>query len=166
MWFDLERRDLGFVAMAPYKLANEAVLDAPPGRVFECLIGEGQPEWFKDFVSVRWNTPEPHGVGSTRVVRLKLIAVTERVLAFEPGKRFAFTLDRITLPLATNMLEDMQLEPAGAGKTRLRWDVHYAPSLAMRLVHPIGRAVFGAMFRDSIGGLRRYLAKHPESPRA
>jgi hypothetical protein len=160
MWFDLPRHDLGFIKTSPHKFENEAVIDASPDRVFSCLTGEGQADWFKDFVGMQWLSPEPHGVGASRVVTLKTLRVTERVLAFEPGKRFAFTVDRITLPLVRGMLEDMQIEPISEKKTRVIWTAHYEPSMAMRLVHPIARSIFGGMFRDSMTGLTRYAEKN------
>lgn len=159
MWFQLHPADMSFVESSPFQLRNRAVIAAPPERVFEIIAtGEGQDEWFQDFVACRWTSPPPHGEGATREIELQRMKVKERFLVWEPGKRLSFCLYASTLPLVTEMLEDMQLEPVGEKDTLLRWDVHYRPSLGMRLVHPAVRLVFGQMFRASIDGLARYAA--------
>lgn len=163
MWFDLEATDLGFIESSPYVFENEGVIDVPPARVFELFAyGEGQVEWFKDFKAVRWTTPAPYGVGSTREIELKLLTVKERFLVWDPGERLTFSIYAITLPLVTAMLEDLRFEEMDGGrKTKLRWRAHYRPSLIMKAVHPIGRKIFGGMFTASINGLTKYAAAHP-----
>lgn len=162
MWFDVEAVPLSFTESSPYRVANAVGIDAPAARVFAILAtGEGQTEWFSDLVACRWKSPEPHGVGSEREIELKMVTVKERFLAWDPGKRLAFHIHGITLPLVTAMLEDMVIEATSDRTSRLVWTVHYRPSLLMRLVHPVGRAVFGKMFRAAAEGLARYAKAHP-----
>jgi uncharacterized protein YndB with AHSA1/START domain len=157
MWFQVKPTDLSYTLSSPFQMRNEAVIAAPPERVFEIITnGDVQHEWFKDFVACRWTSAPPHGVGSTREVELKTLTVKERFLAWDPGKRMSFCIYASTLPLISEMLEDLQLEPTSDGGTLFRWTAHYTPTLAMRLVHPIARVVFGGMFRASIEGLKRY----------
>ena len=160
MWFPVKPTDLSYTLSSPFQFRNEAVIEAPPERVFEVISsGEDQGKWFKDFVACRWTSAPPHGVGSTREIELKALTVKERFLAWDPGKRMSFCIYAITLPLISEMLEDFQLEPAGDGRTRFRWIAHYTPTLAMRVVHPVVRAIFGNMFRASIEGLSRHAAQ-------
>jgi len=162
MWFALEAAPLSFTESSRHRIENSLPIEAPAARVFEILVtGERQAEWFEDFVAIRWTTPEPHGVGSEREVELEILTVKERFLAWEPGRRVAFHVYAITLPLAKVMLEDMRLEPTGERSCRFSWTVHYEPSLVMRLIHPIGRLLFGKMFRASAEGLARYARAHP-----
>ncbi len=159
MWFDVEAVPLAFTESSPYHIENVVRIEASPERVFEIwATGERQRDWFKDFVDNRWTSPAPYGVGSEREVELALLTVKE------PGKRMTFHIYGITLPLVTAMVEDLRLEPDGAGATRMTWRVHYRPSLLMRLVHPVGRAIFGRLFRLSAEGLVRYAKEHPRSP--
>lgn len=161
MQFALEVQDLSFTRTAPFKFENEAVLDAPPERVFEVLAtGENQRTWFKDFVGIRWTTPAPHGVGSDRDVELKVVTVAEHFLAWEPGKRLTFTIKSMTLPLVEAMVEDMVLEPISGDRTRFIWRAHYRPRSFMRPFHPILRVVFGQLFQESTRGLVDYIAAH------
>ncbi|MFT3774979.1 MAG: SRPBCC family protein [Minicystis sp.] len=123
--------------------------------------GERQTEWFQDFVACRWTSPAPHGVGSEREIELKLLTVKERFLAWEPGKRLTFHIHAITLPFVKAMVEDMVMEPLSDRSCRVTWTVHYRPSLLMKLGHPIGRAIFGKMFKGSLDGLAKYAKAHP-----
>lgn len=162
MWFEVEAVPLSFTESSPYRIQNSAVVEASAARIFEIFAtGERQTEWFQDFVACRWTSPAPHGVGSERDIELKLLTVKERFLAWEPGKRLTFHIHAITLPLVTAMVEDMVMEPMGDRSCRVTWTVHYRPSLIMKLVHPIGRAVFGKMFKASLDGLAKYAKAHP-----
>jgi uncharacterized protein YndB with AHSA1/START domain len=160
MWFDLAPCDIGFTNNSPFRFENEAVINAPPERVFQIMVrGEGQTEWFQDFVASRWTSPEPHGAGSTREVELRMLTVKERFLVWQPGERLAFAITAITIPLVRRMVEDLRFERMG-DRTRLRWTAHYEPRLAMRAVHPIARALFGKMFAASISALATYAGRH------
>src|SRR5262245_13834431 len=146
MWFQVRPTDMSYTLSSPFQFRNEAVIYAPPERIFEIwATGEGQEQWFKDFVACRWTSAAPHGVGSTREIELKALTVKERFLAWDPGKRISFCIYACTLPLISEMLEDLQFEPEGDGKTRFKWTAHYTPSPIMRLIHPIARMIFGDM---------------------
>jgi len=161
MWFDLEPVPISFTEISPFRFENFAVLDAPPKRVFEILAkGEGMTEWLQDFVSFTW-FGAPGGLASEREVRLKMLRVKERFIAWDEGKRLTFHVYAITLPLVSAFIEDFTLEPMGEGQTRFAWRAHYRPTLAARLVHPLVRGVFGALFESSIRRLTRYVKEHP-----
>jgi hypothetical protein len=160
MWFPLAEADLDWTLRAPFRFDNEAVIDAPPERVFAVLADcDTWPAWFPDFRGATWLTRPPHGTGSSREVRLKLLSAEERFLAWEAGKHMAFVVTALTLPLVRRFVEDFRLEPAGEGRTRLRWCAYYEPGLVMRLVHPVARLIFGGMFREGIAGLTSYVSR-------
>lgn len=157
MWFKLEPCELEFAERSVHRFRNEGLINAPPERVFGLLASDAWPEWYPDFLSVKWVTPGPHGQGSTREVKLKTLSARERFVAWEPGKRISFSIDEVTLPLIRKMMEDVRLDPAAEGKTRVVWDIHYEPRTVMRLIHPIARAIFGRMFRQAVLNLGRYV---------
>lgn len=162
MWFYVDPTDVGYTERSPYQFRNEARLDVPPDRAFEIVaLDEGAPEWFKDFVACRFTSEPPYGVGTTRDIELKILTVKERFVVWEPGKRLTFCTYASTLPIVSEMLEDMRFEPTGDGGTRFSWDVHYTPTKLMqpRLIHGLARKVFEGMFRDTAEGLRRYTAR-------
>jgi len=161
MWFPTKPSELDYADSSSFRIANVVTIAAPPARVFELFAtGERQETWFADFKACRWSSPEPHGVGSTREIELKMLTVKERFLAWEPGARMTFSIDAITLPIVKQMMEDLRFEPFDGG-TRLVWHVHYEPTLPMRAVHPAARTIFGRMFRLSAEGLKRYAEENP-----
>jgi hypothetical protein len=148
--------DLEFLDQAPHKMRFSATLDCAPERAFAVLADPASwPLWFQDCKGCEWDTPPPHGLGAERTIHLQLMRIRERVVAFEPGVRFAFAVVRNTLPLTKRMVEDFRLT-ALDGHTRVDWIVAYEPSLLIRLSHPLARLVFGRMFRNSIAGLKRF----------
>lgn len=153
--------ELSFIDQAPFNFDHDIVIEASPERVFQIFAsGEGQEVWFQDFVSVTWHHPEPHGVGTTRDVKLKLLSVNERFLAWDVGRRLSFSIDSITLPILRQMMEDLQFSPSGTG-CHLRWRVYYSPTPLMRLVHPLARLIFGNMFKASLAALKKYAELNP-----
>lgn len=150
--------ELDFFDHPPAHFRNEIELPAPPERVF-ALLGDppGWASWFDDMKSGAWTSAPPYGVGATRTMVLGLTTAEERILAWEPGRRFAFRIERLGVPLVRAMDEDYRLEPTPSGCT-LVWFVAYEPTWLARAVHPLVRAVFGRQFRRSLEGLRRKLA--------
>ena len=163
MWFSTKPSDLSYVDSSPYRIANVVTIAAPPERVCDLFAtGERQEEWFQDYVGCHWTSQGPNGVGSTRESALKTLKVKERFLAWDRGERLTFSIDAITLPIVTRMLEDLRFEPADGGRsTRLVWHVHYTPALVMVPVHPVARAVFARMFKLSSQGIKRYAEANP-----
>jgi len=161
MWHDSAPTELDFVERSSERLAFDIIVFAPPERVFDVLVGEREMhEWLEPLVEVRWESAH-RGVGAKREVvldmlragerdSLTVLAVKERFVAWERGKRLAFVIESMTLPLVRRMMEDMQLERVGPNKTRLRYTVHFEPSLVVRAVLPVARVFFGKMFRDAV----------------
>ena len=94
---------------------------------------------------------------ATRKAILGAASVDETFLAWEPGVRFSFRIDTITLPLIRAMVEDYKLVPLEGGRTRLVWRIGYEPSWLGWLLHPLVRAIFGRQFRRTLMGLQKYV---------
>lgn len=153
MWFALQPVDLGFTRTSPFQLVNEAVVYAPPERVFDLFAGERIDEWLAELRSVEWTSAAPHGVGSTRTLVMRDLAAKERFLAWDRGARIAFAIEALTLPFARRMLEDMQLERLGPRHTHVRYTVHYEPTVATRLLHPVVRRALKPAFGRALRAL-------------
>ncbi|HRI64203.1 MAG TPA: SRPBCC family protein [Polyangium sp.] len=148
MWFDTKPSDTSYADMAPHRIANVVTIEAPPQRVFDIFAtADHQDEWMPDFKACRWTSSEPHGVGATREIELKMLTVKERFLIWENGKHLMFSVDAATLPIITQMVEEMRFEPIdGGAATRFVWHVYYTPARIAVPIHPAARAVFGHMF--------------------
>lgn len=67
-----ERVDLSFIETAPYRFRNSVDLAITPEQLFEVLSdAESWPRWAKVITEVTWTSPEPRGVGTTRVVEMR-----------------------------------------------------------------------------------------------
>jgi uncharacterized protein YndB with AHSA1/START domain len=159
MWFNTKPSDVTYTDTAPQRIANVVTINAPPQRVFDIFAtADHQDEWMQDFKMCRWTSGEPHDVGATREIELKVLTVKERFLIWEPGKRLMFSVDALTLPIVNQMLEDIRFEPISAGAaTRLVWHIYYTPARIATPIHPVARAVFGHMFSASAKKLAQWV---------
>ena len=160
MWFPVTPADVGFVDVAKKRhFSYDFRVAAPPEEVFAAV---SDPElfarWFPDFRGASWVTEGPPAAGSVREVRLRGLAVRERVLVYAPGERFAFTITRISRPLLSRMVEDYRFEPAPGGQTRVVWTIAYRPRLALRPLEPVLRPIFARLFERATKGLRAHFA--------
>ncbi len=169
MWFELSMRPLEWGPTAPQHFHNEAILDASPDRVFAILADTASwPQWFPKVKYAKWLT-EPARVGAHREVAVDLLAVREEFLAWDPGRRFAFTIYAETLPFSHSLVEDYQLEPASGGRTHLVWELHFDVRWFVRpFVGPLRRR-YGDMLRGAAESLTAYVRRtavaSPEMPR-
>lgn len=159
MWFDIKATDVGFADRSKRHFSYDFRVAGEPAAVFRAITDPTEfGRWFPDHRGVRWITAEPHGVGSLREVRLRGLAVHEQILVWEPGRRFAFCLVKMSAPLLARMVEDFRLSDAGDGQTRVVWTIAFKPKLLAGALVPILRPVFGKMFRKATVRLREHMA--------
>lgn len=157
----LNPKDLPYLDAAAHRLDFSRVVPAPPERVFAVLEDlDSWAKWFVDFKRAEKTSAGPLGVGATRRVWVGPLSLEERFVAWEPGRRFSFTMLDMNLPLLASMLEDWQLTPVEGGTKvdyRVRFDV-------AALLKPFSRLLlrkFGPMFEKALPNLEDYLAKNP-----
>lgn len=149
MWFKVRASDVTFAEGSKKHFAYDFTVPAPAGDVFDLVT---RPEtlgtWMPDLKAARWTTSPPPGLGSVREVRLTTIAVHEKVLVWEPGERFVFTIVRASVPILKRMVEDYRFD-AVAGGTRVRWTIAYQPRLVASAFEPLLAPRFARMFEAS-----------------
>lgn len=161
MAFSCREVDEHFIDAAPIRFVNEVEIDATPERLFEVFEDEtAWPKWFKDIVSVEWTSPKPFGVGTTRNVELKAMSVSEKFFIWEPGKRFAFYFTEMSVPLMKAFCEDYRLEPIGDGKTKFTYIVACEARWLLKILGPVGRAIFGSIFRKGALSLATFMKEN------
>lgn len=159
MPWECRPESLAFIERAPAVFVNEVDLPASPDKVFSVFADiESWPRWFDDMKKGTWMPGFSGGLGAQRKMELGLLTVDETFLAWEPGARFTFRIDRASLPLLRALVEDYQLTALPDGRAHLDWRVHYELKPWARLIHPILRLIFGRQFRRTVEGLKRYLA--------
>lgn len=162
-WYTLEPADSSVFSEAPVRWEFSTHFAAPPARVWESLSSdESVAAWGRGVETVRWTSPRPFGVGTTREVTLALKAATvrEEFFSWDAGRGYSFCARESNRPGLRRFAEDYQISPAGTG-TLFVWRVAIEPvpaaAVAMRLLAPVVRAAFGQMVRD---GVRYFAHQH------
>lgn len=163
MWFKNKPSDLTFPASALTHIRFDFDVKVSTERLFEILsTGEQQTIWAEGYVRTLWHTPPPHGVGTVRDIVLKSLSVQERFLCWDYGKRFAFSADALTLPLARQLMEDIQFEALSPTRSRLVWNVYYTPVFWLRPLNGIlTKYIFRPMFHSFSHGFVQYAEQYP-----
>ena len=154
---ELRAVDAGFFDTAPTRLSFNTVIHRPPERVFEAIAGDpaGWGDWFPGFDhSGHWLTPEPQAAGSRRRVRMGRLTYDETILALDRPSRFAFRVDRASVPLARALAEDYRLTPHPEGCT-FEWVFAMDPRPPFSLVTPLYGPMMRRMFDKVAAGLER-----------
>lgn len=137
----LTRRPLDWMPQAPVQLTRSRRVAAPAARIWEAIAAhERWPEWFRPVTSVE-RIDGGEGVGSGRRVHIRSVTIEEEFLAWEPGRRFAFTVVRASVPGVRSMVEDIQLDPAGDDATTVRYT---------QAIEPVAAVVVGPLLRRAV----------------
>lgn len=162
-WYALERPDYSIFTEAANVYRYPARFAAPPERVWESLASdESVKAWGMGVRSLRWTSPRPFGVGTTREVVLpaSAMAVREEFFRWDEGKGYSFFVREANRPGFRVFAENYELEPDGDG-TLFTWTIALeakgplAP--ALKLLGPVNKAGFGQLVRSG----RKYFRDHP-----
>jgi hypothetical protein len=148
---DLVPMELSEIDHARVRFAGGDVLTATPEAIFDEL---GDPSlWLPLMRRSVWMTGATSGVGAEREVELALFgAFRERMLAWDRGRRLAFTMIATTSPLVARMAEDWRLvrEPGG---TRVSYTVAAELRPFARAMAPALRIVMRQLFGAGVRAL-------------
>lgn len=136
MWFEMRREDMGFAGRAPAVRTVEARLAVPRAEVFRAFTDAASwPAWFPGVRAASYGGPAPHGVGTIRQAHVGMTRWVEEIVAWDDGRRWAWTVLRATVPLAAAQIEAFEFADDGDG-TCIRWTLALAPRLPARLGMP------------------------------
>jgi hypothetical protein len=139
--------------LATTRYRYSSMLRATPDAVFAEL---GDPSlWFALLRRSVWKTGATSGVGAEREVDvLGFGSLRERMLAWDPGQRVAFTMTGTTSPLIARMAESIVLEPLEDG-VRFHWSVFLTPTRLGRVIQPAQGAILKGLFVRSMARLAK-----------
>jgi len=164
MWFKVRASDTAFADASRKHFTYDFRVEASPGRAFELVTDPAEvARWLPDVRSVKWVTSAPHGIGSVREGRLPTIAVQEKVLVWEPGERFSFTIVRASVPILKRMVEDYRFDPASGGATRVRWTIAYQVRTLAAPLESVLAPRFARMFEVACQRLARVAAEERQA---
>lgn len=161
-WFTHAPVDVTFTETAQDRVEATAIVRASPEQVFAALADPSTwPAWFLDMKAATWTSPQRGGVGAVRLATLVFGRFEERMIAWDPGARFMFSIDKSSLPLVRRAAEDWRLEEVmvnGRMATRVSWALLADPTWITRVLRPLVAPLFRRMFRRSAAHLDAYLA--------
>lgn len=155
--FPCERVDLGFIDSAPFVFRNSVDLAITPEQLFEVLAdAHAWPRWASVITKVTWTSPEPRGVGTTRVVEMRGGMVgNEEFLAWEPFSHMAFRFNECSTQAVAAFAEDYRVEIIPGG-CRLTWTMAQKPAGPARLAMYVVGPLLNLGLRRFLRNLRSY----------
>lgn len=155
--FPCERVDVGFTDTAPYRFRNSVDLAITPEQVFEVLAdADSWPRWANVITKVTWTSPEPRGVGTTRIVNMRGgIVGDEEYLVWEPFTRMAFRFNECSTKAVVAFAEDYRVDVIPGG-SRLTWTLAQKPAGPAKLAMLLTRPLLNLVFRRFLANLRHY----------
>jgi Polyketide cyclase / dehydrase and lipid transport len=160
-WHRLEPCDESFFEQARFVYRYPVLLQADPARVWSALTSErSMADWGLGIRSLRWTSPRPFGVGTTREVVLAggVLAIREHFFRWEDGRRKSFYGTEITRGLVSAFAEDYVVEPVAEG-TRFTWTIAFEPTERSGLLLRASAPLNQLSFRSVPYRARRYFAK-------
>lgn len=155
--FPCERVDTSFTDTAPFRFSNSVDLAITPEQLFEVLSdAQSWPRWAKVITKVAWTSPEPRGVGTTRVVEMRGGLVgNEEFLAWEPFTHMAFRFNECSTRSVAAFAEDYRVEVIPGG-CRLTWTMAQKPAGPAKLAMVVVGPLLNLALRRYLRNLRSY----------
>lgn len=149
-------RPLEWLDVAPVRASRSRRIARPPAAVWEAIADHaGWTAWFPRMVAVEPG-PVAEGVGGTRRVDIGLLQADEEFLAWEPERRFAFTLTGASRPLLVSMVEDIRITPEGSSACTVTYTMAVEPKGA-RVLRPVVEPLLRKTIGDGLAGLSHHV---------
>lgn len=151
--------DLAFLHSAPLIFSNTVSVALAPEDLFAFLARpDTWPQWASVITNVEYTSPEPFGVGTTRLVTMRGgLLGDEEFLAWEPGVHLAFRFTSSSTSALSAFLEDYRIVPTATG-CDLTWALAQELKGPSKLFAPLSRPVMNLLFRRFLHNLQRVTA--------
>ena len=163
-YFECTKVGLEFLGQTENVFKAEETVRASPEQIFEVLEdAHAWTVWAMPIQKVEWTSPRPFGVGTTRTVSMiGGMEGYEEFVAWEPGKRMAFTFVGCNKNATEKFLEDYRVTDLGNGHCKVEWFMAMEPRgfsrRLMWLTRPLMRLANRRMFRKFRFYTERYAA--------
>lgn len=123
----------------------------PAPTVWAELTADDALHWCRILQDVRWTSPRPFGVGTTREVKALWGAnlLREHYFRWEEGYRHSFYAVESSGPLFKALAEDYLVEPRDEDACRFTWTIAVEPSAIGRAGTPVNRAILKTLLTDT-----------------
>jgi len=152
-YFECTKVGLDFLDQTKNVFHSIEIVKATPEQIFDVFENaHSWTEWALPIQKVEWTSPQPYGVGTTRNVHMMGDMIGyEEFVAWEPGKRMAFSFVGCSKNTTEKFLEDYRVTDLGNGSCRVEWymamEVAGFSRRLMFLTRPVIRIANRTMFR-------------------
>lgn len=152
-----DRVGLEFVDSAPNRFSNSVELNITPEQLFEVLAdAESWPRWAKVITDVEWTSPEPRGVGTTRLVTMRGgLLGAEEFLAWDEHTMMAFRFNEASEKRIKAFAERYDVVPTESG-CKLTWTLAMEVTGVARYTLGVSKPVLNATFKRFLKNFRKY----------
>lgn len=152
-----ERVGLEFMDSAPFRVVTTADFPILPAQLFEVLSDtDVWPQWFEVVKKAAWTSPEPHRVGSTRIILMRgEVTAVEEFIAWKPNSHLAFRFNECSDPKVRASAEEYRIAPTAQG-CRLTWTVAQNPVGASWFAKWVARRVMNHTYGRALASLRHH----------
>jgi Polyketide cyclase / dehydrase and lipid transport len=152
---DLRAVDLDFLQTAPYRYVSTEVVHRPAEAIFAAIAEDpsGWGSWFPGFSHTgRYLSSAPQGVGSIREVTMAGLHYRDTILAWDSPERWAFFVDRASVPFADALAEEYVISAHGH-HTVVQWTFAMDPRPAFARFMPLVEFALPRLFRRAMTNL-------------
>lgn len=136
----------------------EATIKHSKEKVWNAIIdADNWHRWFPGVIAASYGeSKQPYGIGTRRFATVGKAKYEETILAWEDNKRFAYRIDRATVPIAHAQIESTELETNDDG-TKLRWILACDRKLLLYLMAPFFNHYLQNLWNKAVANLENYL---------
>ena len=152
-YYECTKVGLEFLEQTKNVFHAQEIVRATPEQIFDVFEDEySWTAWALPIQKVEWTSPKPFGVGTTRTVSMMGdMDGFEEFVAWERGKRMAFTFLGCSKDATEKFLEDYRVEDLGDGTCKVEWYMAMEPRGFSRnmmwMTRPLMRIANKRMFR-------------------
>ena len=151
-----QQKTLDWIDQAPFSFSGSAMTKASPEAVFAVLADhERWPEWFPVITKTIVLGEKREGVGTRRLTNLPGGSIEELILAWDVGRRFAFTATAVHPPIVHALIDDCRIEPVQDG-ARVTYTVYLDPA---GMVHALLDLMKGLLASELTKGMQALVGR-------
>lgn len=155
--FRLDPSDPSLLGRADYVYEFERLIKAPADVALSAMF-DGQPaSAAPGLMRFLWHTPVGEFPDALMDETFLFMNIRMRTVHYEPGQRLAVSIDRCSLPLAAQMLQDLEFTPVDGG-TRFRWRIAVKYRRDTGFMAPMVTPMFRWLFSTTISRLQKRFA--------
>ena len=164
MPWDLQPVEVDFFEHAPFRFVGTEVIRRPAETVWDALALDpaGWGRWYPGFSGRGHYLEGPdrphHQTGAVRRMYMAGVTYDETILAWDRPHRWAFRVDRATVPLAHALAEEYRIVDDGDACI-VQWTFAVDPRAGLKLGLPLMEPFLGRLLRRSTANLERDLGR-------